>query len=604
MKILLVQITNKNFGDSVIADNTRYLLNKIAAHSLFHKYEILDYAINTEDLQQVKYVDAIVFAGGGLVKFRQEKLYRLVSELITEAQKYNVPVFLNAVGVEGYDGDDERCLMLKEALNLPCVKGITIRDDIDCFRKNYVTDGHCEVSEVFDPAVWSQKTYGAVSRKKNEKKYIGLGIAREDLFIKYGIEGIDRGFLMKLWKEIAECLEARGYEWKIFTNGLKEDENFARDVLEEIGHGTKLDAPWEAKELVGNIAGMDGMIACRMHSNIIAYAYKIPSIGLVWNKKMTFWGQKCGYPERFIESGALSAETIVDALEKALAEGTKKPSRSSLTGTYNRLKRFVVNECKERKKEPTEIEVPKHLVAPALGGCDYKYKNLNSITQMKASLKHGYRYLELDVRMTADGELVCVNGWNNLTAEALGDERAAVGMNSEDFLKCSYWGHFPACSFDRIAYAFGKLPKEKNIMLILDVGKPKTETLELFYEKLADTLFECWAEPDRVMLRIQRERDLKAFAANSYPCGIIYFIPDESSFDKTVDFCRRKKISMVSMTEKTWTPELQKKFNEEKIKTLVLTYTKAGDVIKAIEEGAELVASHYYDVDYIQRLIF
>jgi polysaccharide pyruvyl transferase WcaK-like protein len=406
MKILLVQITNKNFGDSVIADNTRYLINKIAAHRLFHKYEILDYAINTEDLEQVKYVDAIVFAGGGLIKFRQEKLYRLVSELITEAQKYNVPVFLNAVGVEGYDENDERCLMLKEALNLPCVKGITIRDDIDCFRKNYITNRQCEVSEVFDPAIWSQKTYGKVRRQKNRKKYIGIGVAREDLFVKYGTEEIDRDFLLKFWKEIVECLEARGYEWKIFTNGLKQDEDFACEVLGEIGHGEKLDAPWDAEELVENIVNMDGMIACRMHSNIIAYAYRVPSIGLVWNKKMTFWGQKCGYPERFIESDAISADTVVEALEKALIEGSKRPSHSSFTGTYNQLKKFVINECKDCKdckKEHTDIEVVKHLVAPALGGCDYKYKNLNSITQMKASLMHGYRYLELDVRMTADG---------------------------------------------------------------------------------------------------------------------------------------------------------------------------------------------------------
>jgi predicted DNA-binding protein len=61
---------------------------------------------------------------------------------------------------------------------------------------------------------------------------------------------------------------------------------------------------------------------------------------------------------------------------------------------------------------------------------------------------------------------------------------------------------------------------------------------------------------------------------------------------------------MVSMTEKTWTPELQKRLDKEGLKTLVLTYTKAGDVIEAIEAGAELVASHYYDVDYIQRLLF
>ena len=94
-KILLVQITNKNFGDSVIADNTRFLLKRAISPFLRDCVDILDYSIQTEDPAQAACVDAIVFAGGGLVKFRQENLYRQVAELIIEAEKHHIPVFLN-----------------------------------------------------------------------------------------------------------------------------------------------------------------------------------------------------------------------------------------------------------------------------------------------------------------------------------------------------------------------------------------------------------------------------------------------------------------------------------------------------------------------------
>jgi polysaccharide pyruvyl transferase WcaK-like protein/glycerophosphoryl diester phosphodiesterase len=603
VKILLVQITNKNFGDSVIADNTRYLLQKITSHRFLRKYEILDYAINTEDLGQVRYVDAIVFAGGGLVKFRQEKLYRQVSELIMEAQKYGVPVFLNAVGVEGFDESDERCRMLVEALNQPCVKGITVRDDIVCLREHYIRNSYTAVEEVFDPAIWSPKTYGPSDRKPSGKKRIGLGVARDTLFVDYGIEEIDRDYLLALWRDIAACLEKRGYEWQIFTNGLGQDEDFACDVLAAIGHGQKLPQPWDARELVGQIAAMDGMIACRMHSNIIAYAYGIPSIGLVWNRKMTFWGEKCGYPERFIPSDRLTAETIVDAMEKAFADGTRRPSRRMRMGTYRLLARFVDRACREREVETPQIDVAGHLVAPALGGSDFKYRNLNTIPQMKRSVARGYRHLELDVRMASDGQLVCVNGWNKATATALGNAKAEQELGSEEFLEASYYGHFPTCSFEQAVKAFCGLETEHRVTLILDVGRPKTETLDAFYEKLTDILKRQGADPQNIMVRVQRERDVKAIRQFGFLCPLIYFLAEEGAIEKVVEFCHRKKIRMVSMTEKTWDPALQEMLQQEGLRTLILTYTKAGDVIGAITAGADLAASHYYDVNYISRLI-
>jgi glycerophosphoryl diester phosphodiesterase len=506
--------------------------------------------------------------------------------------------------VEGYDENDERCLMLVEALNRQCVKGITVRDDIACLREHYIKNERISVREVFDPAIWSSKSY-VVEPKKAGGKYIGLGVARDTLFTDYGIPEIDRGFLIRLWTEIADCLEKRGYEWKIFTNGLDKDEAFARDVLDAIGHGEKVKAPFDAKELVDEIAAMDGMIACRMHSNIIAYALGIPSVGLVWNEKMTFWGQKCGYPERFIPSDRLSAEYITGTLEKAFAEKTKKPSWMKRMGIYRQLRRFIKKECKERQKETPKLDIKKHLVAPALGGSDFKYKNLNSLPQLEKAVERGYRYLELDVRMTSDQKLVCVNGWNAGTAAALGDERAKQEMLFSDFMEDKYYGHFPTCSFEQAAKAFAVLPEEEKITLILDVGKPRTASADLFYEQLVGILKEQGIKPQSVRIRLQRERDVKSFKSFGYNCPIIYYIEqgDAEKEEAVIAFCKKKKIRMVSMTEKTWTPELQQKLNEEGIKTLVLTYKRAGDVIRALNEGAELVASHYYDVAYIKSMM-
>ena len=130
----------------------------------------MDYAIGIEDLAQIPYVDAIIFAGGGLIKFRQENLYRQVSEIIMEAQRHRIPVFLNSVGVEGYDAKDERCLLLQEALNQPCVKMISVRDDIETLKNNYIKNARIRMKEVFDPAIWTAHTFHIQNKKKTGRK--------------------------------------------------------------------------------------------------------------------------------------------------------------------------------------------------------------------------------------------------------------------------------------------------------------------------------------------------------------------------------------------------------------------------------------------------
>ena len=57
------------------------------------------------------------------------------------------------------------------------------------------------------------------------------------------------------------------------------------------------------------------------------------------------------------------------------------------------------------------------------------------------------------------------------------------------------------------------------------------------------------------------------------------------------------------MTDKTWTKELQEKLKSQGFQTMILSYTRAGDVIEAVQAGADLVASHYYGVDYLEKML-
>ena len=149
------------------------------------------------------------------------------------ADEQQIPVFFNCVGVEGYEDEDERCQQLKENLNRSCVKGISVRDDIETLKKSYIQRKDIRISKVMDPAILSAKVYDIA--RKTESKVIGLGIIREHIFEDYGIEGIDKVFQLKLWCSLINEIEKHGYEWQLFTNGLASDHKFALEVLEACG---------------------------------------------------------------------------------------------------------------------------------------------------------------------------------------------------------------------------------------------------------------------------------------------------------------------------------------------------------------------------------
>lgn len=123
INILLVEIVNRNFGDTVIADNTYALLQRALPRSSREQYVIHHYNFYSEDDTMISAADLIVFDGGGIIKFKREKFYFYIARILEKAQERNIPVYFSGVGVEGYDETDERCQMLKKALRYPCSRG-------------------------------------------------------------------------------------------------------------------------------------------------------------------------------------------------------------------------------------------------------------------------------------------------------------------------------------------------------------------------------------------------------------------------------------------------------------------------------------------------
>lgn len=59
----------------------------------------------------------------------------------------------------------------------------------------------------------------------------------------------------------------------------------------------------------------------RLHSSIIAYAYGVSFVGLVWNQKQRFFGASIGCPDRFLSIPEFDAERIAEKLLRAMESG-------------------------------------------------------------------------------------------------------------------------------------------------------------------------------------------------------------------------------------------------------------------------------------------
>ena len=70
IRVVLVEIMNHNLGDSVIADTTAFLLRRISSRPFAPKIRMIPYNIYRQDPALLARADLIVFAGGGLIKFR------------------------------------------------------------------------------------------------------------------------------------------------------------------------------------------------------------------------------------------------------------------------------------------------------------------------------------------------------------------------------------------------------------------------------------------------------------------------------------------------------------------------------------------------------
>ena len=584
------------------------------------------------DLAFIRKADLIVMAGGGLIKFKRENFWQYVPEIIDVAQEQDIPVFLNAVGVEGFDGSDERCLKLKGALNQPCVKGITVRDDFDLLVRHYLDDEKEWLERVLDPAAFCAHVYGCEGGSGSS--VIGLGIARDGLYPDYGLTSATKQFWLDFWKETIQMIEASGYEWQIFGNGLYQDYLFELEVLEYVGKAKEVSRylagrPVEGRELADTISGYKGIIASRLHANIVAYSVGVPSIGLVWNEKMLWWGKRIGHPDRFMEVDSFVPEKVIVKLWQAMAEGCRPYGECDKDRLERPLAEFAwkygtaaLQKKKEKKKDSDIKGWEAHLVASALGGKKFQYWGMNCPETVAGKYQDGYRWFEADIKLTTDWKLVCVNGWTKAAFQKLGykdcdDSHEGIGISYSEFMKGSYYdGHYPVMDFDMLISTFSHYPDTK---LILDARSNTPagirEIADIMKEKICDNP----GSHNHFVVRVSSAYDvecLSGLSESNENLELMYDVPDLSGryslsdvgggggFGAEMDrICSNPCINYLSIRRNLASRELLLWVQRYQKKLCIFSCNSLTEIQRFLQMGAALVGTDYLSVDGLNKLV-
>lgn len=284
--------------------------------------------------QGIQGADLVVVVGGGLVKYSYQFFYIELTALLRAGEKLDVPIILNAVGIEGYDANDARCQLLKKMFQMPSLIYISTRDDLETLIHGYFNNNpSIPVEKVADPAVWAKEAFGIEC--KTDRNIIGVGVAREGIFQDNGID-FSPVQLKELYFSIIQKLLEQGCQVEIFTNGLSGDNILAKELwneLRKVNLTVVLRLPLNPRHLVEFISCYKGIIATRLHACIIAYSVNVPAVGLVWNNKLTLFGKNINREENFVTIANLNAHYIVCQLNKAIQEGYDIKIRSTFRQT-------------------------------------------------------------------------------------------------------------------------------------------------------------------------------------------------------------------------------------------------------------------------------
>jgi polysaccharide pyruvyl transferase WcaK-like protein len=271
--------------------------------------------------------DLAVFGGGQLIQDSNLNFPLKLAAAASECHRRGLPIAVFAVGAAPSRSSIGRRL-LGRLLRSPKLFHVSARDASSATELKKMG---CEgVKLCRDPGLLAACVWPAPGLAARPRPLVGLGITHPALLRHHADEHTieQDDVLIDLYLSLVHRLVAAGYDVVCFSNGAAEDEAIlavmrglfftADPATHRVRVAPRCNGP---RDLAMLIAGFDAVIAHRLHACILAYSYKIPHVGLMWDSKVPAFFAMVHRDRYVLPLNASTKAAIVPLLEQAVGEG-------------------------------------------------------------------------------------------------------------------------------------------------------------------------------------------------------------------------------------------------------------------------------------------
>jgi polysaccharide pyruvyl transferase WcaK-like protein len=280
--------------------------------------------------------DGVIVGGGALFQDVDQNFPVKIAQGLKLANARKLPVAIASVGVSGGWSAAGRSRLAARLLGARLVS-VSVRDvdSVTMWRSVMGALGVGEAALAPDPGLLSARQYGS-PRKAAEPGCIGLCVTAP-IALRLHHEGAHDDGQHEAWmRAAARELMKLGRDVVMFTNGSPEDRLF-RDRLQlglERYPGIRFAPDFSCpEELAHALAGFDCVLAHRLHACIVAYSYKVPTVGFAWDRKLRSFFEQTGRAGFVIDPRETSPMHLADLASIAIELGIDEDVHADLVGS-------------------------------------------------------------------------------------------------------------------------------------------------------------------------------------------------------------------------------------------------------------------------------
>jgi len=274
--------------------------------------------------------DVVLFGGGQILADADLNFPMKIAAAASVARNLDLPIALHSVGV-GKDWSPEGAMLFKEAFVGSDLVWASARDTLSRqrWRRHFNGADIASLRLSLDPGLLGAIAYGPAeksARPYRNRPLIGVGVTNPATLNLHN-DGDDPSASapdVNFYQKCARTINQAEYDILLFTNGAPDDEAYLRrcfppSVLKDFDEDQiSIAEPSKTpSELVATIRECDGIISHRLHANIIAYAYRIPHVGLTTNRKLDEFFAIVGRKEFLFGQSGTKPEDIATAIKRA-----------------------------------------------------------------------------------------------------------------------------------------------------------------------------------------------------------------------------------------------------------------------------------------------